>query len=137
MSGILVDANVILDVFTEDPTWVDWSESRLHQYHATHVLYINPIIYSEVSIGFERVEELESALNRGGFQMQQIPKEALFLAGNAFLTYRKRRGARTSPLPDFFIGAHAAVEGFDLLTRDTSRYKTYFPTVNLLSPDPT
>ena len=135
MSGLLVDTNVILDVFEEDPTWVDWSESMLHRYHATDILYINPIIYSELSIGFERIEELEGALSRGGFQIRQIPKEALFLAGKAFLTYKKRGGFRKSLLPDFFIGAHAAVEGMELLTRDPSRFRAYFPTVKLISPD--
>lgn len=135
MTGILVDANVILDVFEDDPTWADWSESMLHRHSAAGPLYINPIIYAEVSIGFERIEDLETALAGCGFQMRQIPREALFLAGKAFLTYRKRRGARTSPLPDFFIGAHAAVEGLELLTRDVSRYRSYFPTVKIISPD--
>ena len=137
MTGLLVDANVILDVFEDDPVWADWSEAMLQRYQVTHVLYINPVVYAEVSIGFERIEEAEAALNGSGFQMRQIPREALFLAGKAFLAYRKRRGSRTSPLPDFFIGAHAAVECLDLLTRDAPRFKTYFPTVKLISPDRT
>jgi predicted nucleic acid-binding protein len=134
MPDLLVDTNVILDVFEDDPAWADWSETALHQYAATHVLWINPIIYAEVSIGFERIEELEEALNDCGFRMRQMPREALFLAGKVFLSYRKRRGSRTSPLPDFFIGAHAAVEGLELLTRDISRYRSHFPTVKLISP---
>ncbi len=134
MADLLVDTNVILDIFEDDPEWADWSEATLHQYAATHTLWINPIIYAEVSIGFERIEALEEALTGCGFQMRQMPREALFLAGKAFLSYRKRQGSRTSPLPDFFIGAHAAVEGLELLTRDITRYKSYFPTVKLISP---
>ena len=135
MTGLLVDANVILDIFENDPDWADWAEAALHRCSSTQTLCINPMIYAEVSIGFARIEELEAALTGCGFQMRQIPKEALFLAGKAFLAYRKRRGARTSPLPDFFIGAHAAVEGMELLTRDSRRYRTYFPTVKLISPE--
>jgi predicted nucleic acid-binding protein len=134
MKGILVDSNIILDVFLDDPDWADWSESRLEKFSAITKLFINPIVYSEVSIGFKRIEELESVLNRGGFQMLQIPKEALFLAGKAFLQYRKNRGTKRSPLPDFYIGAQAAVLEMDLITRDESRYRTYFPTVKLISP---
>jgi predicted nucleic acid-binding protein len=134
MKGILVDSNIILDVFLDDPDWADWSESRLEKFSAITKLFINPIVYSEVSIGFKRIEELESVLNRAGFQMLQIPKEALFLAGKAFLQYRKNRGTKRSPLPDFYIGAQAAVLEMDLITRDESRYRTYFPTVKLISP---
>jgi predicted nucleic acid-binding protein len=134
MKGILVDSNIILDVFLDDPDWADWSESRLEKFSAITKLFINPIVYSEVSIGFKRIEELESVLNRGGFQMLQIPKEALFLAGKAFLQYRKNRGTKRSPLPDFYIGAQAAILKMSLITRDESRYRTYFPTVKLISP---
>ena len=134
MTGLLVDSNVMLDIFEDDPNWADWSEAMLHRYSETHILCINSVIYAEVSIGFERIEELEAVIVGCGFQMRQIPKEALFLAGKAFLSYRKRGGTRTSPLPDFFIGAHAAVEGMELLTRDTTRFGTYFPTVKLISP---
>ena len=134
MSGVLVDANVILDVFEEDPTWADWSETTLNQYGAQHALYINSIIYSELSVGFRRIEELENAISQSGFRLIEIPKEALFLAGKAFLQYKKRRGRKTSPLPDFYIGAHAAVAGLRLLTRDDGRMKTYFPTVDLITP---
>ena len=134
MKGILVDSNIILDVFLDDPDWADWSESRLEKFSAITKLFINPIVYSEVSIGFKRIEELESVLNRAGFQMLQIPKEALFLAGKAFLQYRKNRGTKRSPLPDFYIGAQAAVLEMDLITRNESRYRTYFPTTKLISP---
>ncbi len=134
MTGILIDSNVILDLFEEDSEWVEWSEAMLHQYSYTHTMYINPIIYSEVSIGFKRIEELEDAFSGCGFLLLQIPKEALFLAGKVYLKYRKRKGTRLSPLPDFFIGAHAAVDKLELITRDTLRYKSYFPTVKLISP---
>ncbi|MEE9354630.1 MAG: PIN domain-containing protein [Methylococcaceae bacterium] len=135
MKGVLVDSNVVLDIFLDDPSWAEWSESILGKYNDTAVFYINPIIYSEVSIGFERIEELESAINRGGFQIVEIPKEALFLAGKAFLKYKKGKGMKRSPLPDFYIGAQAAVLNLDLITRDVSRYRTYFPTVKLISPE--
>lgn len=135
MKGILVDSNVILDVFLDDPNWAAWSESTLEKYSATTRLFINPIVYSEVSIGFKRIEEMESAMHRSGFQMLEIPKEALFLAGKAFLKYRKNRGTKRSPLPDFYIGAQAAIFDMDLITRDVQRYRTYFPTVRLISPE--
>ena len=134
MKGIVVDSNVILDVFLNDPQWADWSEAKMEEcsYHA--VLCINSIIYSEISIGFSLIENLESAITRAGFQMLEIPKEALFLAGKAYLKYKRRRGVKSTPLPDFFIGAQAAVLNLDLLTRDVSRYKSYFPTVKLITP---
>lgn len=135
MSDLLVDSNVILDVFEEDPLWSNWSQSMLVQYGETHRIAINSFIYTEVSIGFETIEGLERALTRGGFQMLPIPKEALFLAGKAFLSYRKRRGTKHSPLPDFFIGAHAATTNMPLLTRDSSRYKSYFPSISVISPE--
>jgi predicted nucleic acid-binding protein len=135
MKDILVDSNVILDIFLNDSDWADWSEAILGKYSVTSTLNINPIVYSEVSIGFERIEDLESAMNKGGFQILEPPKEALFLAGKAYLKYRRARGAKRSPLPDFYIGAQAAVLGIDLITRDTSRYRTYFPTVKLISPE--
>ncbi len=134
MIGILIDSNVILDLFEEDSDWVEWSEAMLHQYSHTHTMYINPIVYSEISIGFKRIEELEKALSGCGFELIQIPKEALFLAGKTYLKYRRRKGIKLSPLPDFFIGAHAAVDKLELMTRDTLRYKSYFPTVKLISP---
>jgi predicted nucleic acid-binding protein len=134
MKGVLVDSNVILDVFLDDPSWADWSESTLEEYVQYGSLFINPIVYSEVSIGFERIEDLESALSKAGFQILEIPKEALFLAGKAFIKYKKAKGAKNSPLPDFYIGAQAAVLGFELITRDVARYRTYFPSIRLVSP---
>jgi predicted nucleic acid-binding protein len=135
MKGVLVDSNVILDLFLNDPNWAEWSEATLEELSAANRLFINPMIYTEISIGFERIEELESALRPTGFILLDIPKEALFLAGKAFLKYKTRLGNRRFPLPDFFIGAHAAVMELGLLTRDARRYRSYFPTVRLISPD--
>ena len=135
MKGALVDSNVILDIFLNDPNWADWSEGALEELSAANRLFINQMIYAEISIGFERIEELESALRATGFILLDIPKEALFLAGKVFLKYKKRRGNRRFPLPDFFIGAHAAVMELALLTRDARRYRSYFPSVHLVSPD--
>ncbi|NIA19572.1 MAG: PIN domain-containing protein [Xanthomonadaceae bacterium] len=134
MKGVLVDSNIILDIFTNDPDWADWSESILEKYADFSTLYINPIIYAEISIGFARIEEVETAVIAAGLQLLDFPKEALFLAGKAFLHYRKRKGLKSSPLPDFFIGAQAAVMNIALITRDVSRYNTYFPTVTLINP---
>jgi len=134
MNGVLVDSNVILDIFLDDPEWADWSETMLNQYSMPGPLYINSIIYAEISIGFARIEELDAAITMGGFQILELPKEALFLAGKAFLQYKRNQETKTSTLPDFFIGAQAAVLDIDLLTRDVSRYHTYFPTVNLITP---
>ena len=134
MRGILVDSNIILDVFLDDPNWAEWSESKLVKFSSITKLFINPVVYAEVSIGFQRIEELEFALIHTGFQMLEIPKEALFLAGKAFLSYRKNKGTKRSPLPDFYIGAQAAILKMDLITRDPSRYRTYFPTVQLITP---
>ncbi len=137
MKGLLVDSNVILDIFLDDPNWADWSESTLAHYSVYTTLHINSIVYSEVSIGFEQIEELESALHKGGFQILEIPKEALFLAGKAYRKYREGTGVKRSPLPDFYIGAQAAVLGLDLVTREVTRYRTYFPTVRLICPERT
>ena len=134
MPDILVDANVILDIFLDDPVWGDWSADVLNRYGKTHTLVINPIIYTEVSVGFARIEELDQAISAAGFVIREIPKEALFLAGKVYLSYRRNHGTKTSPLPDFLIGAQAAVLGWDLITRDLSRYQTYFHTVTCLSP---
>ena len=134
MKGVLVDSNIILDVFLNDLKWADWSESKLEEYSVQTSLYINSIIYSEISIGFELIEDLESAISRAGFQLLRIPKEALFLAGKAYVKYKRRKGVKRTPLPDFFIGAQAAVLDLVLLTRDVSRYQSYFPTVNLITP---
>ena len=134
MSGVLVDSSVILDVFLDDPQWASWSLERLESLAEANELFINAVIYAEVSIGFQRIEELEAALAPAGFRMLPIPQEALFLAGKAFLRYRRRKGAKRSPLPDFFIGAQAAVQELALLTRDPERVRTYFPTVKLICP---
>jgi len=134
MKGVIVDSNVILDVFLNDLKWADWSESKLEEYCDHASLYINSIIYSEISIGFKLIEDLESAISKAGFQLLEIPKEALFLAGKAYINYKKRKGVKRTPLPDFFIGAQAAVLNIDLLTRDVSRYQSYFPTVKLIAP---
>ena len=134
MTGVLVDSNVILDVFLNDLKWADWSETKLNGYSDLTTLYINSIIYSEISIGFNLIEDLESAISNAGFQLLEIPKEALFLAGKVYLEYKRRKGMKRTPLPDFFIGAQAAVLNLELLTRDVSRYETYFPTVKLIAP---
>lgn len=132
---IVVDSNVILDIVTEDKRWFNWSSETLSRHAETHELVINPIIYAEISMGFERIEEAEAALPPSLFRRAPIPWEAAFLAGKCFLRYRKKGGGKRSPLPDFFIGAHAAVLGISLLTRDASRYKTYFPKLRLITPD--
>lgn len=134
MSPVLVDSNVLLDVATSDPKWSEWSTEALEQAADTSLLVINPLIYAEVSVGFETIEALEEALPPALFRRDALPYEAAFLAGKAFLAYRRSGGRRSSPLPDFYIGAHAAIAGFRLLTRDTSRYRTYYPTVQLNSP---
>ncbi len=133
-TGTLVDANVLLDVLTEDPTWLQWSLDALASAAERGPLVINPMIYAEVSVRFSRVEDLEDALPPQDFRRAALPWEAAFLAGKAFLAYRRKGGVRSSPLPDFFIGAHAAVEGFNLLTRDAARYRTYFPSVQVTAP---
>ena len=135
MPGVLIDSNVILDLVLDDPRWADWSSRTLNSYAQGADLCINPVIYSEVSIGFQSIEELEEVILMGGFRILEIPKEALFLAGKIFLRYRKNKGTKRSPLPDFYIGAHAAVFKMDLMTRDTSKYRTYFPTLNIIHPE--
>jgi predicted nucleic acid-binding protein len=133
---IMVDSNVILDIVTEDREWFSWSSGTLAHYAETCILVINPIIYAEVSVGFKRIEDLEGVLSRQHFRRDQIPWEAAFLAGKCFLNYRRKGGDKRSPLPDFFIGAHAAVSHMPLLTRDISRYETYFPKLKLIAPGP-
>ena len=135
MTTVLVDSNVLLDVLTEDPSWYRWSAEQVERLADDHVLAVNPIIYAEVSVGFDRIEELEEALPPDVFARLPLPWEAAFAAGKCFLEYRRRRGARRSPLPDFYIGAHAAVARLWLLTRDASRYRTYFPTLQLIAPE--
>lgn len=135
MAGVMVDSNVLLDVMTEDPAWLDWSSSILEEWADRNVLVINPVIYAEVSIGFDRVEELDAALRQAAVESWPIPLSAAFLAGKSFVEYRRRGGQERSTLPDFFIGAHAAVEGMPLITRDETRYRTYFPTLKLICPE--
>ncbi len=132
---VLVDSNVILDIFTEDPKWFSWSSRTLAECAEKDLLIINPIIYAEVSIRFERIEELEEALPPEFFIREELPWEAAFLAGKCFLLYKRRKGKKTSPLPDFYIGAHAAVCGYTLLTRDARRYRSYFPKLRLIAPE--
>jgi len=131
----LIDSNVLLDVLTEDPRWFGWSSARVEECADRGLLVLNPIIYAEVSIGFDRIEDLDACLPRDSFRRDPLPWPAAFLAGKAFLLYRRRGGSRTAPLPDFYIGAHAAVSGFTLVTRDPRRYRTYFPKLNLICPD--
>ena len=125
---------MLLDVLTEDAEWCAWSERALAECADESTLAINPIIYAEVSIRFERIEELEATLPESLVRRLPLPWEAAFLAGKSFVRYRRRRGTRRSPLPDFYIGAHAAIEGLALLTRDARRYRSYFPGVELISP---
>jgi len=131
---ILVDTNVLLDVVSDHPQWADWSQQQLEAAAIKRRLAINAVIYAELSIGFRRIEEVEAVLARTQIGTEEIPREALFLAGKAFQRYRKRGGTRTGVLPDFFIGAHAAVLGIPLLTRDTRRYADYFRRLELLAP---
>ena len=134
MGRILVDSNVLLDVMTDDQDWCEWSSGALERHAEGDILCINPVIYAEVSVRFERIEELEAALPVELIERRPIPYEAAFLAGKCFLRYRGRGGKRRSTLPDFFIGAHASVEGMPLLTRDATRYRSYFPRLNLIAP---
>lgn len=134
MNRVLVDANVLLDVLTDDPKWYAWSAERLDACAARAELCINPIVYAEVSVGFARIEELDDALPPDAFTRLGLPWEAGFLAGKAFVRYRRSQGSRTSPLPDFYIGAHAAIDGMALLTRDTKRFRAYYPTLELICP---
>ncbi len=135
MAEVLVDSNVLLDVMTADRRWYPWSAAALARAADGAVLVVNPIIYAEVSIGFPRVEELDDALPPEDFRRDPLPWEAGFLAGKCFLAYRRAGGRRRSPLPDFYIGAHAAVRGIPLLTRDAARYRSYFPRLALIAPE--
>jgi hypothetical protein len=134
---VLVDSNVLLDVLTEDPVWYVWSSTALAAVANESRLAINPLVYAEVSVGFERIEELEGALAPDTFLRLPLPWPAAFLAGKCFVAYRRAGGERRSPLADFYIGAHAAVEGMRLLTRDPARYRTYLPRLGLIAPDAT
>jgi predicted nucleic acid-binding protein len=134
MSRVLVDSNVLLDVVGERGQWTAWSEAALQAAASLARLVVNPVIFAEVSVRYSRIEDLDAALPVNLFDREPLPYEAAFLAGKAFLDYRRRGGMRTSPLPDFFIGAHAAVSGYRLLTRDAARYRTYFPRLDLITP---
>jgi predicted nucleic acid-binding protein len=132
--GVLVDSNILLDIATNDPKWAAWSGRALAECAEHAALMINPIIYAEVSIGFKTIEALNAALPSGIYERTPLPWEAGFLAGKCFLDYRKRGGQRTTPMPDFYIGAHAAIDQLAMLTRDDARYRTYFPKVEVLAP---
>jgi predicted nucleic acid-binding protein len=134
VAGVLIDSNVLLDLFTEDSEWENWSEAMLADLARTSHLVINPIIYSEVSVHFDSVEDLDAALPPTWIRREPLPWESAFLAGRCFLKYRRQGGTRRSPLPDFYIGAHASVAGLTLLTRDARRYRTYFPKLKLIAP---
>ena len=133
MAVVLVDSNVLLDILTEDTRWLEWSGDALARRAEDGIVAINPIIYAEVSVHFDRIEALDDALPEATIQRLPLPWDAAFLAGRCLLAYRRRRGTRRSPLPDFYIGAHAAVTGMTLLTRDATRYRTYFPKLGLIA----
>lgn len=133
---VLVDTNVLLDIATNDPIWADWSVARLEALALMDTLFINAVIYAELSIAFDRIEDVDGLIDAVPAALVAIPPAAIFLAGRTFLAYRGRGGAKTGVPPDFFIGAHAAVEQAELLTRDTGRYRTCFPTVELIAPEP-
>ena len=134
MTGTLVDTNVLFDYMSEDAEWFDWSASMLAEVAHAGPIAINPIIYAEVSIRFTGIDEVEAALPRDYFIRAPLPWEAAFLAGKTFERYRRRGGTKAAPLPDFFIGAHAAVAGMTLLTRDARRYRAYFPRLKIIAP---
>ena len=137
MAVVLIDSCVVTDLSDPASAWFEWSASTLEQLDRNHTMVINPIVYAECSIGFERIEEVEALFEHLGFAIQSIPREALFLAGKAFLQYKKRQGGKSNVLPDFFIGAHAAVARYRLMTRDKGRFSTYFPSVELIMPQST
>ena len=135
MKPVLVDSNVLLDLTTEDPEWVDWSDAQIQRLAAETILVINPIIFAEVSVDFDEVEKMGTTLPLELFRRDPLPYEAAFLAGTCYLTYRRRGGTRRSPLPDFYIGAHAAIADYRLLTRDARRYRDYFPKLEIITPE--
>ena len=135
MAIILIDSCVVTDLASPESTWFEWSATTLERLDQDNTMVINPIIYAECSVGFERIEEVEALFGHLGFISKPIPKEALFLAGKAFLQYKKRKGGKTNVLPDFFIGAHAAIANYPLITRDKGRFSTYFPSVELIMPN--
>ena len=131
---VLVDTNVLVDVLQNDPQWADWSIGQLRAQAKLHELAINPVIYAEMSMSFSTMEALDAVVTRMELSVREIPRPALFLAAKAFALYRRRGGNKAQVLPDFFIGAHAAVQGWPLLTRDASRFRTYFPSLAVLAP---
>lgn len=131
---ILVDTNVLLDLVTDDPDWAEWSLARLEEAALAGPVFINDVVYAETSIRYDRIEDLDAMLAQAMIEIAPAPRSALFLAGKAFRQYRAAGGARSGVLPDFFIGAHAAVQGWPLLTRDATRYRRYFPKVALIAP---
>jgi len=134
MSSTLVDSNVLIDLFDEDSEWRGWSDAMLTRAATRGPLVINPIVFAEVAAGFDTLEDVEDALPAAYVRREALPWEAAFLAGRAFLQYRRRGGALAAPLPDFYIGAHAAVARYTLLTRDARRYRHYFPTLRVIAP---
>ena len=134
MTPVLVDSNVLLDTLTGDRRWAPWSRAALQQTGDTAILVINPVIYAEISVDFDSIDDLDDAVPPESLRREPLPFAAAFLAGKAFQAYRRRGGVRRSPMPDFYIGAHAAVRRYRLLTRDAARYRTYFPTVELIAP---
>jgi len=130
----LVDSNVLLDLLNEDAEWMDWSASMLARAAEEGLVVINPLVYAETSVAFDTIEELEEALPPSYFVREPLPWEAAFVAGKAYAAYRRRAGSKRSPLADFYIGAHAAVRGHTLLTRDAARYRAYFPKLRILAP---
>ena len=132
---LLVDTNVLIDVLEDDPEWADWSIGQLRAQSKIHLLVINPVIYAELSTVFSTMEALDSAVADLGLKLVELPRPALFLAGKAFVRYRRRGGRKSNVLSDFFIGAHAAVSGYPILTRDTKRYASYYPSVSLIAPN--
>jgi len=134
VTPVLVDSNVLLDVATADPVWSTWSSATLERIADEAVLIINPLVYAEVSVGFPTIEALDAALPADLYRREDLPYDAAFLAGKCFIRYRRGGGSKRSPLPDFYVGAHAAVAGYRLLTRDATRYRTYFPTLELIAP---
>jgi predicted nucleic acid-binding protein len=131
---LLVDTNVLVDVLQNDAEWADWSIAQMRAQAAIHQLVINPVIYAEISLSFSTLEALDDVVATLALELREIPRPALFLAAKAFAQYRRRGGRKQQVLPDFFIGAHAAVEDWPLLTRDASRFRTYFPRLQLVAP---
>ncbi|PWJ88211.1 hypothetical protein C8D77_112105 [Mesorhizobium loti] len=131
----LVDTNVLLDLVTDDPKWADWSVAQLEAAGLNGPLLINDAVFAELAVRYDRIEDLDAFVDEAGLEIAPMPRAALFLAGKVFTQYRKSGGSRTGVLPDFFIGAHAAVSSLPLLTRDVGRYRTYFPSLKLITPN--